>query len=74
MKNIIISNNKLLEPLYNNLNKKEFNIEILSELKCIQEIKNNNFELALISPLVYTSDLGINDFRIIPANMLILED
>jgi len=74
MKNIIISNNKLLEPLYNNLNKKEFNIEILSELKCIQEIKNNNFDLALISPLVYTSVLGINDFRIIPANMLILED
>ena len=55
MKKILISNNKLLQPLYSNLDETVYEKKVMSELKCIDEIKKNNFDLALIYPLVYTS-------------------
>lgn len=74
MKKILISNNKLLQPLYSNLDETVYEKKVMSELKCIDEIKKNNFDLALISPLVYTSVITKGDFRIVPTNMLIMED
>ena len=72
---IIVSNNSLLKSLYANiLGNKNYQVSILSELKCIDEINANNFDFALISPLIYSAISKKNDERIIKNSVLVLED
>ena len=75
MKRIIVSNNSLLKPLYANIvNDDNYKISALSELKCIDAINSNNFDLALISPLIYAAISKKNEGRIVKSNVLVLED
>ena len=75
MKKIIVSNNSLLKPLYANIvNDADYKISELTELKCIDEINSNNFDLALVSPLIYSVISKKNNARIIKSNVLVLED
>jgi len=75
MEKIIVSNNSLLRPLYANIvNDANYKISELTELKCIDEINSNNFDLALVSPLIYSVISKNNDERIITSNVLVIED
>jgi hypothetical protein len=74
MKRIIITNNPLLKPLYGNLNKNKFTFSVLSEIACVEAINKNEFDLALISPLIYASINSKEDIKILPTKMLVLED
>lgn len=75
MKKIIVSNNSLLKPLYANIvNDANYKISELTELKCIDEINSNNFDFALVSPLIYSVISKKNDERIIKSNVLVIED
>jgi hypothetical protein len=74
MKRIIITNNPLLKPLYGNLNKNKFTFSVLSEITCVEAINKNEFDLALISPLIYASINSKEDIKILPTKMLVLED
>lgn len=74
MKRIIVTNNPLLKPLYDNLNKNKFALSVLSEIACVEAINKNEFDLALISPLIYASINSKEDIKILPAKMLVLED
>ena len=74
-KKIIVPNNSLLRPLYANIvNDANYAISELTELKCIDEINLNNFDLALVSPLIYSVISQKNDERIIASNVLVIED
>jgi hypothetical protein len=75
MKKIIVSNNSLLRPLYANIiNDANYQISELTELKCIDAINSGDFDLALVSPLIYSVISKKNDERIIASNVLVLED
>lgn len=72
---IIVSSNPLLTPLYSNgLDVSKYDIKILSEVQCIDTINRNEYDLALISPLVYANHNKEQDIRIIPQTALIEED
>lgn len=74
MKRIIVTNNPLLKPLYSNLNKNSFALSVLNEISCVEAINKNEFDLALVSPLIYASMNSKEDIKILPAKMLVLED
>ncbi len=70
---IIISNNSLLKPLYKNI-PAESSPLILSDIKCIEELKKKDFSLALVSPLIFSMIIGEEDLRIVPTKVLVIED
>lgn len=70
---IVISNNILLKPLYKNLPDK-YNSLILPDIQCINELKKNDFDLALVSPLIFSMIISEEDLRIIPTKVLVMED
>lgn len=75
MNKIIVANNSLLKPLFEKaINDDRFCLEKQTELKCIETINNNDFDLALVSPLIYSVISKKNDYRIIKAKVLAIED